>query len=160
MASKRCFVILATLWATLAAVALPAPAKPNFSGDWKLNTSKSTFGQMPAPSSMTSKITHADPKVSTATKTVGDQGEFEILSNYTTDGKESTNQGFGGNPTTSTAKWDGNTLLIDTKGKFGENEFTMQDKWNLSEDGKVLTIQRTFKSSMGEGEQKMVLEKQ
>jgi hypothetical protein len=36
----------------------------------------------------------------------------------------------------------------------------MQDKWTLSDDGKTLTIVRIFKSSMGEGEQKLVLEKQ
>jgi len=140
--------------------ALPALAKPNFSGDWKLNNSKSTFGEMPAPLSMSSKITHDDPKVTTAIKLVGDQGEFEMSASYMTDGKQSTNQGMGGSATTSTAKWDGDTLSIDTKGKFGENEFTLQDKWNLSADGKVLTMQRTFKSSMREGEQKLVFDKQ
>jgi hypothetical protein len=56
MTTKR---ILTTL-AVLALAALPALAKPNFSGDWKLNASKSTFGQMPAPDSMTYKITHTE----------------------------------------------------------------------------------------------------
>jgi hypothetical protein len=156
MVSKRFAIISAALMLA----ALPALAKPNFSGDWKLNAGKSTFGEMPAPSSMTMKITHAEPKVTTATKSAGDMGEFEMSASYTTDGAPTTNQGFGGNPTTSTAKWDGDALSIETKGKFGDNEFTMQDKWSLSEDGKVLTVQRTFKSSMGEGTQKLVLEKQ
>jgi len=156
MTSKRLFVILASL----AVTALPALAKPNFSGDWKLNASKSAFGQMPAPSSMTNKITHADPKLSSASKTTSDMGEFEISADYSTDGKETTNRGFQGNPTTSVAKWDGDTLLIETKGKFGDNDFTMQDKWSLSEDGKVFTIVRVFKSAMGQGEQKLVFDKQ
>jgi hypothetical protein len=156
MASKRFFLITTVL----ALAALPVLAKPNFTGDWKLNNSKSSFGQMPTPSSMTNKITHADPKLTTAVKQSGDMGDFEMSSTYTTDGKESTNQGFGGSTTTSTAKWDGDTLLIETKGKFGDNDFTMSDKWTLSEDGKVLTIVRVFKSAMGEGEQKLVFDKQ
>jgi hypothetical protein len=156
MSSKKLFVILAAL----AVAALPAAAKPNFTGDWKLNISKSTFGQMPAPSSMTNKITHSEPNLTTATKSSSEMGEYEMSASYTTDGKECTNQGFGGNPMTSTVKWDGDTLVIDTKAKFGDNELTIHEKWTLSEDGKVLSLQRTFKSAMGEGEQKLVLEKQ
>jgi hypothetical protein len=156
MSSKRLFVILAVL----ALAALPAFAKPNFSGDWKLNASKSSFGQMPAPSSMTQKITHEDPKLTTSTKQSSDMGDFDMQASYTTDGKECTNQGFGGNPTKSVVKWDGDALAIETKGKFGDNEFTMSEKWILSADGKMLTVTRTFKSAMGEGQQTMVFDKQ
>jgi len=155
MACKRCVVVLVVL----ALAALPALAKANFSGEWKLNISKSSFGQMPPPSSMTNKITHEDPKLTSHVKQSSDMGDFEFDSSYTTDGKECTNDMFG-SPQKSTLKWDGDTLLIDTKGKFGDNEFTMQDKWTLSDGGKTLTIIRLFKSSMGEGEQKLVLEKQ
>jgi hypothetical protein len=155
MEFKRFLAILAVL----ALAALPVLAKPNFSGDWKLNVSKSSFGQMPAPSSMTNKITHEDPKLTSHVKQSGEMGDFEFDSNYTTDGKECSNEMFG-NPLKSTLKWDGDTLLIDTKGKFGDNDFTGQDKWTLSDDGKTLTIVRLFKSSMGEGEQKLVFEKQ
>jgi hypothetical protein len=60
----------------------------------------------------------------------------------------------------SILKWDGDTLQIDSKGQFGDNEFSMQDKWTLSADGKTLTMVRTFKSAMGEGQQKLVFDKQ
>jgi len=156
MTFRRFLVTLAIL--TLAA--LPALAKPNFTGDWKLNTSKSTFGEMPAPDSMTYKVTHAEPKLSTATKQSSQMGEFEMQASYTTDGKECTNQGFGGSTSKSVVKWDGDTLVIETKGQFGDNEFTMTQKWSLSADGKALNIVQTFKSAMGEGEQKLVLDKQ
>ena len=156
MTSRRIRIALAIL----VLAALPALAKPNFTGDWKLNASKSTFGQMPAPDSMTYKITHADPKLSTATRQSSQMGEFEMQASYTTDGKESTNEGFGGSTTKSVVKWDGDTLVIETKGQFGDNEFTMTQKWTLSADGKTLNILQTFKSAMGEGEQKLVLDKQ
>jgi hypothetical protein len=107
---------------------LPALAKPNFSGDWKLNLAKSSFGEMPAPTSMTLKITHEEPKLTTATKQSSEMGDFEMQATYFTDGKECTNQGFGGNPTKSVLNWDGDTLRIETKGQFGDNEFTMSEK--------------------------------
>src|ERR1039458_8701866 len=97
MTSWRILIALAIL----ALAGLPALAKPNFTGDWKLNAPKSTFGQMPAPDSMTYKVTHADPKLSTAIKQSGQMGEFEMQASYTTDGKECTNEGFGGSTTKS-----------------------------------------------------------
>jgi hypothetical protein len=145
--------------ALLLALAATAAAKPNLSGDWKLNSSKSDFGQMPPPSSMTQKVVHEDPSLKVAVKQSSEMGDMDFESTYTTDGKESTNT-FMNNPTKSVVKWDGDTLAIETKGKFGDNDFTMLDKWTLSGDGKVLTINRHFSSSFGEGDQKLVLEKQ
>lgn len=153
--SRRFLAIM--LLFSLAAVV--AAAKPNFTGDWKLNTTKSDFGQMPAPNSMTQKIDHNDPDLKVHVKQSSDMGEFERDMKYTTDGKECVNT-FRENPSTSVLKWDGDALAIETKGKFGDNEFTMKDRWTLSSDGKVLTMVRHFSSSFGEGEQKLVLEKQ
>jgi hypothetical protein len=138
--------------------ALAAYTKPNFTGDWKLNTAKSDFGQFPAPSSMTQKVTHDDPSLKAAVKMATDNGDFEFESTYSTDGKETTNT-FGPNEMKSVAKWEGDTLTIQTKGQFGDSEVTIQDKWALSEDGKTITIQRHFASSQGEMDQKIVLEK-
>jgi hypothetical protein len=135
-------------------------AAPNFGGNWKLNTSKSDFGQFPPPSSMTQKMSHAEPKLTVEVKMTGEMGEIEFTSNYTTDGKECTNQGFGGSEVKSVAKWDGDALGIESKGAFGDNPYTMKDKWTLSEDGKVLSIVRHFASAMGEVDQKLVFEKQ
>jgi hypothetical protein len=149
------------LTATVAvfAASFAVNAKPNLSGDWKLNTSKSDFGQMPPPSSMTQKIIHEDPNLQLQVKQSGEMGDFEFEAKYTTDGKECTNT-IRDNPSTSIVKWDGDALVFDTKGKFGDNDFTMKDKWTVSEDGKVLSIERHFSSSFGEGDQKLVLEKQ
>jgi len=143
----------------LAFFALSLFAKPDFTGDWKLNTSKSDFGQFPAPSSMTQKVAHQEPSLKLATKMATDNGDFEFEAAYTTDGKECTNQ-FGPNPMKSTAKWEGDILIIDTKGSFGDAEITINDKWALSADGKTLTLTRHFVSSQGELNQKLTLEKQ
>lgn len=139
--------------------ALPVLAAPNFSGTWKLNTSKSDFGQMPPPNSMTRTITHEDPKLKIATKQSTGQGDFEFEANYTTDGKECTNE-IRGNPIKSVLKWDGDTLVVTSKSKFNDNELTIDDKWTLDADGKTMTVHRHFASPMGEMETKLIFEKQ
>jgi hypothetical protein len=144
----------------LAAASVALAATPDLSGTWKLNASKSEFGQFPPPSSMTMKVTHADPKLTFETKMSGEMGEISMTSNCTTDGKECKNEGFGGSQATSTAKWDGEALVMETKGSFGDNGYTMKDKWTLSDGGKVLTIQRHWSSGMGDIDQKMTMEKQ
>jgi hypothetical protein len=108
---------------------------------------------------MTMKITHADPSMKVATKMATDNGDMEFESTYDTEGKETTNQ-FGPAQMKSTAKWDGDVLVVESKGDMGGGEFKMADKYSLAGDGKTLTIQRHFSSGMGEMDQKIVLEKQ
>jgi hypothetical protein len=135
-------------------------ASPDFTGTWKLNISKSDFGQFPPPSSMTQKVTHAEPKLTATVIIASDMGEFEFTFNCTTDAKECTNQGFGGAEFKSVAKWDGDSLVTDSKGALNDMPFTIKDKWTLSEAGKVFTILRHLSSSMGEMDQRYVFEKQ
>jgi hypothetical protein len=86
-------------------------------------------------------------------------GDFESEANYTTDGKECTNE-MRGNPIKSTVKWEGDTLVVNSKASFNGNDVTITEKWSLSGDGKSLTILRHFATSQGEMDNKLVLEKQ
>jgi hypothetical protein len=138
---------------------LQAQAKPNFSGTWKLNTGQSDFGAMPAPDSRTDKIAHADPDLTDSMTQSGQNGEVTAELKYSTDGKETTNS-VRGNQVKSTAKWEGDELVIDGKAAFNGADVTLKDRWSLSGDGKTLTIQRHVNSAMGETDQKIVLEKQ
>jgi hypothetical protein len=114
---------------------------------------------MPAPNSMTGKITHEDPALKVAIKQSSERGDFEYEVSYSTDGKETTNE-VRGNPMKSIAKWDADVLVIDTKASSNGNDFTILDKMSLSPDGKILTLKRHFSSSRGELDQTLVLEKQ
>jgi hypothetical protein len=158
---RRTNGLSAFLLFALAAVstAAPAQAKPNFSGEWKLNVSRSDFGPLPVPVSRTDKIKHEEPALKVTTTQASQQGEGTFELNYTTDGKESVNE-IRGNSMKSTSKWDGDTLVIETKANFNGNDLMLSDKWSLSADGKVLTINRHIASPMGELDQKVVLEKQ
>ena len=151
--SERCrkwigFGLIAAypLLAALAATGVQS----NLSGNWKLNDSMSDFdGMYPPPKGMTAKITHKSPALETTFKQPTFGGDREFNSKYTTDGTECTGDWWGGSGMKSIVRWDGDTLVFDSKARFGSNNVTMQDRWTLSVDGKTLTIIRNLK--IGEG---------
>jgi hypothetical protein len=155
---QHAFKLLAALLLTSLAVALGA-APPNFSGTWKVNISKSNFDPMPAPSSMVTKIQHAEPSLKMSTTFSGEQGERTFDRTLTTDGAESTNQ-FGSMVIKSKCRWEGGALLIDSTASSDRGEFTVKEKWTLSEDGRTLTLVRIWSGPQGEMTQTMVHERQ
>lgn len=152
------FRLLAVLIVGSLAAAMAA-APPNLSGTWKGNIAKSDFGQMPAPTSFTAKIEHKDPSLKVATTFVGDQGEMTFEMKLSTDGAETTNQ-MGPFSMKSKAKWEGSALMVESKGSTDNGEFTTKEKWTVSEDGKTLTVARTFSGPQGEMTQTVVHDKQ
>jgi hypothetical protein len=109
---------------------------------------------------MSYKVTHADPKITSINKQSGQMGEIEMHSTCTTDGKECTNEGFQGSLIKSVMKWDGDALVVESQGKFGDLDFTMKQKWSLSDDGKTLTVAQSVGTSMGDFSQTLVFDKQ
>ena len=152
----------AALWAAAAlGLAIPAGAwaKPNFSGDWKLNAAKSDFGQMTGPEKMDRKIIHEDPNLKFSTVQSGPQGEVTTDMAYTTDGKPTINKTPTGDAT-GTATWDGDALVIVNKRQFQSLEITETDRWTLSEDGKTLTIAHKVSMPRGHIDSTIVMDKQ
>ena len=141
------------------AVVAVAQNKTNFSGTWKLNTSKSDFGMIPGPDSRTDVIEHKDPSLKVSVTAEGAQGKQQYTVNYTTDGKEAVNS-LPGREMKSTLSWQGKSLVVDTKLKFQGNDVTVKSTWTLSDDGKTLTQNAHLTSPMGETDQKLVFEKQ
>jgi hypothetical protein len=156
MLRKRVFSIM-----FVAALAIVAAAqnKTNFSGTWKLNTSKSDFGMIPGPDSRTDVIDHKDPSLKVSVTAEGAQGKQQYTVNYTTDGKEAVNS-LPGREMKSTLSWQGKSLVVDTKLKIQGNDVTIKSVWTLSDDGKTLTQNAHLGSPMGETDQKLVFEKQ
>ena len=145
---------------TIAVGLIQAQAKTDFSGTWKVNASKSDFGPMPPPDSRTEKITQQDPDLkANVASTGGPMGDMTYDVMYNTDGKETTNNVAGGE-FKSVAKWDGDELVIETKGSINGTDFTAKDRWTLSSDGKTLTRASHLSSAMGEADVKMVFDKQ
>src|SRR5262249_47526990 len=133
-------------------------AKPNFSGTWKLDVSKSDFGVMPPDNSRTYVIEHNDPAIKVAVSADGAQGKQDFTINLTTDGKEATNN-VAGLELKSILNWEGGNLIENIKLKYQDNDVTVRDVWGLSADGKTLTHDAHFTSPMGEMDQKLVFAK-
>jgi hypothetical protein len=133
-------------------------AKPNFSGTWKLDVTKSDFGVLPPDNSRTVVIDHSDPVLKLAVSADGAQGKQEFTLNFTTDGKEATNNA-GGLELKSILTWESSTLVDNTKLKFQDQDVVVKEIWLLSDDGKTLTQNAHYTSPMGEMDTKMVYAK-
>lgn len=118
-------------------------AQVDFSGTWALNTSKSKLGDRSfAPQKVV--ITQKGNEMTVET-TSDFQGQERTRSNkYTLDGKESTNEGFGGNPVKSTAVWsaDKKVLTVTTKMDMQGNEMVIKAVYKM--DGPNLVIDQSF----------------
>jgi hypothetical protein len=154
----RLFTVLAA--ALVLQSALHAQAKPDFSGTWTLVPDKSDFGQMPAPATMVRTITHKDPSFKVVTKQTGSaMGDTTVETAFTTDGKPASNT-VQGSAMSTTGKWDGTAVLFHSTLNVQGNDLTIDDRYELSDAGKTLTVMRTFTTPDGPLATKIVMKKQ
>jgi hypothetical protein len=154
-----CLIALAAPVASLVAQG----AKPNFSGTWNLDVAKSDFGGAPAPDSIVHVIEHKDPSLKVTTTQKGQQGEVTNTRNLTTDGKETVNKMrtmVGEQDVTSTTKWNGNKLANVYKVDIQGTAIEINEAWEVSEGGKVLSVSRDVKTPQGDFHQQYVFNKQ
>jgi len=153
--TKRSIAMYLTLLLATAAV---AQARPDFTGTWKQNMEKS-----PTKSSWlksyVNKIELQDTSLKVVVTMVGDRGENIYTRTYTI-GKEETSQDREGDQFTTTVKWEGNKLVLDTVEKERDGTLTSKEIWTLSDDGKTLTKNIHRSGPRGESDQKYILEKQ
>ena len=149
----------ALLFALIASLAWAQP-KPNFSGTWKQDNARSSFGGLPAPISVVDIVTHKEPDIHLTQTVVGPQGDSVTSEHdYATDGREQT--GKSRNYTEkSTVKWEGNSLVFENKRDYSGREVIIRERWTLSTDGKTLTKERAAPGAKGEVRQTFVFEKQ
>ncbi len=89
-------------------------SKPNFSGTWVFNPQKSAL-KMTAPSSLTLEITQGDPQLVFArTQVYGDQ-TFNWKLEIVPDGQKEVVETSTDYTTSSRARWEGNSLVLDQK---------------------------------------------
>ncbi len=143
------------------AAMIHAGGASNLSGTWKLNIPKSDFGQMSPPASQTDTIEDSEPSI----KIVEDQkggmmGDFNITTNLSTDGKETTSTGMGGSEVKSTAHWEGSTLVVNSTTSFQGSDVKIKDSYSLSPDGNTLTEMAHVETGMGNFDSTSVFDKQ
>jgi hypothetical protein len=180
---KRLFLIAGLTTAlVLAAVAVSAGSAANFGGTWVMDKAKSQGldPRMQNAESVSCVIVQDDKTLSIEWKVVAGQPPAGAPSGggggrgpagprtYNLDGKEVTSDAGGQTGGTNTVKatWssDGKTLELSTvrTGSRDGQEFkiTTVDKLSISEDGKVMTVNRHNESPMGTRDSTYVLNKQ
>jgi hypothetical protein len=156
-------VYLAACAALLAlTISTAAQGLPNFTGTWTLDAAKSDFGPMPPPESVVMVIDHKEPTVKVTTTQKNQMGDSSNDSTYTTDGKENVNKmrgPAGDQDVKSTTKWNGKTLATSRTVEAQGMSIGIDDSWELSPDGKALTVSRQLKTPQGDFSTKLVLNK-
>jgi len=152
---------LATATVLLAA-SVYAQGLPNYTGTWTFDAAKSDFGPIPPPESIVMVIDHKEPtlKVNVTQKTP--MGEAANDSTYTTDGKDNINKmrsPAGEQDVKSTTKWNGKTLTTSRTIEAQGMTIGIDETWDLSADGKVLTINRMLKTPQGDFNTKITMNK-
>jgi hypothetical protein len=158
--NRRIFALVACAAAALTVAA--ADTKPDLSGEWKLNIDKSNFGPMPPPESETRTINHADPTLNMKLVRVGGIGDVTTDLNYTTDGKEAVNTiktPNGDLEVKTTMTWEGKNLLEKSKLNLQGMDIAIEGRWELSEDGKTLTLNIKTSTPQGDFEGSQVYDK-
>jgi len=111
----------------------------NFSGAWHLNLEKSQL-KGPTPQRIDVRIHHEGIAVTQSVTVVsasGEEQQTEFV--FRTDGT-ATPFTHGGNAGEVTARWQGSTLVVETRLTVGNREMLFRDHWTLSADESVLTM--------------------
>jgi len=133
--------------------------KVNFSGEWKLNESKSELGYefSLAPIAMT--VEHSKKTLDMTSVSEWDGQEIESKSHYTLDGEISENVGFAESVTKSTASFDkkAGSLKIVTNGSVEGMDYTLTQTMTMKEGS--LVVESEAASDMGEMVETFVFDK-
>ena len=154
--------LLLTLLAVAPAVAqAQGPARPDYSGTYVLDPALSE-GQM-VPQKMTLKITQAPTGLTLDRTQTNQMGESTTQLKYAIDGTASKNTiTMGGNAVdvSTVVTWEGESPVLTSAMKFGDNDAQSVEKWALSDAGKKLTIERKVSVGGQEFTNQVVLVKQ
>ncbi len=140
--------------------AFSQPAKPDFSGTWKLNNGKST---QDGPADRVYLLTVALSKNS-VTVTTKSEGVTNLL-----DGTLPVTEKFrivkqGEVYRSTRAYWEGTTLVFEITDKDSKKDtarvvFYVRESWTLSPDGKVLTkYRRTLQAAKGPDQKPTIID--
>lgn len=142
------------------------PDHANFSGEWKLNESKSDLGQFAPYAPRTIKVTQTADSITIAKTASTMTGEdMTLTETLSYDGKETKSTVYGTSTRTASAKWsdDGQSLtitydlMLDFNGQ--QTEIKGTEVWKLADDGKTLVSQNNSSSSFGDLQAKGIYEK-
>jgi hypothetical protein len=134
---RTIFVVFASLTFFLTKPVSPQSAKPNLSGTWELNLSKSKLSRAHKAKSDRYKIRHSEPQLVMEYTYSGDTETFY----YRTDGKERPPEPQHWD-ILAKAYWDGDTLVIEKRQEIDQFRMLSVSRFTLSQDGQSLAVVR------------------
>ncbi len=155
---RTALFLLVTLFAAAFAVA-QSDTKTNYAGQWRMIKDKSDFGTFTAPDTMVRTIDQQDVTINVHTSQTGKAGKSSADVTYYTDGRESINE-VRGRESKSHCFWDGSVLVIRTLAKASNDApIETEERWELSTDGKILTMTSHLETGITQHNFKLVCER-
>jgi hypothetical protein len=140
-------------------------SRPDFSGTWRIDKSKSDYGEFSdrplSKADATLVVEHRDPELKVR-RTLSLNGQEEVKEfTYYTDERGETNQAtIGVGEVKSKTKWDGDRVVsearVTRRSQSGPYELNVTQKWQVASDGKTLTNTTTISNQMGAQQVKLV----
>ena len=130
------FVLVAPLWALVAPL-WAQEKRPDFSGRWSINVSKSDYGRMAKPKTYVETIAQKDAVMTVNTTAEDQRGESTMFLKLTTDDRECVNE-INGNEFRSKSHWEGDKLVTTVTGDRG---LSLVEVRSLSPDGKTQKVE-------------------
>ena len=140
---------------------LASAQAPDFTGKWKLNSSKSRLGQEFSLAPREIIIAQSGNDLSVEKHLNLQDQEYTTNDKFTLDGKECINQGWQDSQKKSTAVWsdDKKTLKVTSKMSIGDGgELSIVETFKV--DGLNLVIESVASSSYGDLAETMIYDKQ
>ncbi len=154
---KKSFILFAVL---LFAIVCSVSAT-DFSGNWKLNSSKSKLNDQFSMAPKEIITSQSENSLSVEKHVSFQDQDFTTNDKFTLDGKECINPGWQDTEKKSTAVWsdDKTSLKITSKMPMGDNgDMTIVEVYKI--DGENLVVVTSVSSSFGESSETMVYDKQ
>ena len=150
-AKRARLTAMAAAYLLLAGTAM-AQSDRDFSGSWKLDPARSRIAGMFVPAEPGFRV---EQSASSLTLIAGSQdGSAATVSIYPLDGRSEKYQ-TGDLLKNTKTKWEGAALLVNTIVSGPEN-FSIAERWERSNDGNTLTIERNLVRATGETEYVLV----
>lgn len=125
-------------FALSASLVLAQTSSPNLTGIWELDMQKSRLTNA-ALKSLLVKIDQNGAEITTSFRAHTTAGDGEETHKYRIGSDDNRNTTHGA-PMKSSARWDGDALVVESVAKFQDRELHTNDRWTLSKDGKTLTF--------------------
>jgi protein-S-isoprenylcysteine O-methyltransferase Ste14 len=123
-------------------------AKPDFSGTWVLDLTRSRYEPFPAPDTRVDVVEHRDPEIKVIRRDViaGEErtGKWQCEA-----GKAECTNTIRGTRMTSRVEWEDGVLVVRSQTDFQGQPASIVDRWTLSPDRRTLTIARRASSPAG-----------